>query len=259
MGSGGDSVSQDPSAVQIQKTIYQSRNPTRKWLHSSRREWIINSLKRMAAEKIENALEVGPGSGVYIPALSECCTNVTVIDVEDSFLADLGALAHRYPSLKLLGDDIARSLLPSNSFDLILCSEVVEHIRDSQTAIKEMHRLLKPGGILILSTPQKYSPLEILAKIAFLPGIKRIVSLLYREPVQGLGHLNLLTRNDLVHQLTSAGFRLNEYFTSGFYLPVFAELAGETAVLIEQWLEKKCRRGSCQQLLWTQYVIAQAC
>ncbi len=227
-------------------------------MHSSRRELIINSLKRMATEEFESALEVGPGSGVYIPALCEYCKNVTVIDVEDSFLAHVRSFSNRYPNLKVLGDDITQSSLPSQSFDLILCSEVVEHIRDSQTAIKEMYRLLKPGGILILSTPQKYSTLEILAKYAFLPGIRQIVSLLYREPIKELGHVNLLTRKDLIHQLTSAGFHINECFGSGFYLPVFAELAGKTAVRIEQWIEKKCHHGSCQRLLWTQYVIAQA-
>ncbi len=228
-------------------------------MHSSRRELILNSLKRVATEKFESALEVGPGSGVYIPALCEYCNNVTVIDVEDSFLIHVRSFSDRYPSLKVLSDDITQSSLPSKSFDLILCSEVVEHIKDSQTALKEMHRLLKPGGILILSTPQKYSTLEILAKYAFWPGIKRIVFLLYREPVKELGHVNLLTRNELIHQVTSAGFHIHESFSSGFYLPVLAELAGKTAVRIEQWIEMRCRRGFCQQLLWTQYVIARAC
>lgn len=42
---------------------------------------------------------------------------------------------------------------PDASFDVILCSEVLEHIPDAVLALKEFARLLKPGGILILTAP----------------------------------------------------------------------------------------------------------
>jgi SAM-dependent methyltransferase len=40
-----------------------------------------------------------------------------------------------------------------NSFDTILCTEVLEHVPYPDKAVKELHRLLKPGGLLILTTP----------------------------------------------------------------------------------------------------------
>lgn len=42
------------------------------------------------------------------------------------------------------------------SFDSILCTEVLEHLPTPQIAINEIHRILKPGGVLILSAPQEY-------------------------------------------------------------------------------------------------------
>lgn len=42
---------------------------------------------------------------------------------------------------------------PEEKFDLILFSEVLEHLVDTDTAIRNLHRLLKPSGLLILSTP----------------------------------------------------------------------------------------------------------
>lgn len=49
--------------------------------------------------------------------------------------------------------DIVNIPEPDNSFDIILCSEVLEHIPEPQNALKEFSRLLKPGGKLILTAP----------------------------------------------------------------------------------------------------------
>ncbi len=46
-------------------------------------------------------------------------------------------------------------------FDIILCLNVLEHVYDFQSAIKNIHRSLKPGGILVLSTPYTY-PLHMI-------------------------------------------------------------------------------------------------
>lgn len=52
-----------------------------------------------------------------------------------------------------LVSDIASIDVPDNSFDAILCSEVFEHIPHPIEAIKEFERILKKGGILILTAP----------------------------------------------------------------------------------------------------------
>lgn len=48
--------------------------------------------------------------------------------------------------------DITNLPIEDNSYEFILCTEVIEHVWDFQTAIKEMHRILKPGGTCILTT-----------------------------------------------------------------------------------------------------------
>ena len=83
---------------------------------------------------------------------------VIAADIEDAYLNAANSLAAAHPNLRPVVDDITHSRLPERSFDLILCTEVVEHIADSARAIAEMHRLLKPGGVLILSTPKRYAP-----------------------------------------------------------------------------------------------------
>ena len=141
---------------------------------------------------------------------------------------------------------------------MILCTEVIEHIADSGSALKEMHRLLVPGGVLILSTPQRFSPLEMTAKIAFLPGIIDLVRLIYREPILETGHINLMVTSEVMEQLKRPGFRIAERFKSGVYLPLVAEFAGNLGLRLERWLEPKLREGPWDWLLWTQYFVAEA-
>jgi ubiquinone/menaquinone biosynthesis C-methylase UbiE len=49
--------------------------------------------------------------------------------------------------------DITNIPAPDESFDAVICTEVFEHIPDPQLALKELTRLIKPGGILILTIP----------------------------------------------------------------------------------------------------------
>ena len=164
-------------------------------------------------------MEVGPGSGVYLPALSKSAREVVGADIEHAYLSRLRPLEQRNPKLRLVLDDIARSSFADGFFDMILCSEVIEHVKASERAFAEMYRLLSPGGVLILSTPQRFSPLEVCSKIAFLPGIIDIVRWIYNEPIHETGHVNLMTRRTLFAALSAAGFAIREVHTGGGLLP----------------------------------------
>jgi SAM-dependent methyltransferase len=249
-------MSSKQQLVELQETLYASKNPTRRWLHCSRRDWILDALQRYVPLSNQCALEVGPGSGLYLPTLAKRFNKVIACDIEESYLEHATAFISDYPNLQLLIDDITASQLDDNRLDLVLC-EVIEHNVDSALMLAEIHRLLKPGGTLILSTPQRYSPLELTAKIAFLPGIIELVRLIYQEPILKTGHINLMTEKTVTHQLKTAGFTILESYKTGMYLPLIAELTGNIGLRIEQWLEEKLRNGWLDFLLWTQYYIAQ--
>lgn len=248
-------VSTNAELLALQRALYESRNPTRRWLHCTRRDWIAAQLTRLAADRRGAALEVGPGSGVYVPLLARLFDRVTVSDVHDAYLDAARALAAGHPNVTVVQDDIRRPALPSASFDVVLCTEVIEHVSESPAALAGMRRLLRPGGVLLLSTPQRYSPLEVCSKIAFLPGIIDLVRVVYREPILPTGHINLMTARQIRRQLAEAGFTIRESHTSGVYVPVLAELGGEPARRLAAWLEGRLRGGPLQWLLWTQYYV----
>jgi SAM-dependent methyltransferase len=237
-----------PSAAELlalQDTLYASRNPTRRWLHAERRAWIEGALRRAAGGR---AVEIGPGSGVYLGLMCSLFDEVTAVDVEDAFLAR----AREVPGVRALRDDVTDSALPAGAFDVVLCSEMIEHVPDPRPALRGLRRLLAPGGTLILSTPLRWSPLEVLGRVAFLPGVVQVVRAVYREPILPTGHVGLLSERALRRELAAAGLRVREAGKTGLYLPLVAEAGGEHG---QRLLARAARHG---RLLWTQLYVCDA-
>ena len=106
-------------------------------------------------------LEIGCGKGTLLDAMQRLGHTVEGIDVD----ADAIALAHSsYPTISsrvASGDSLP---FPSASFDAVLSFDVFEHIPDSDVHIREVSRVLKPGGHYLLQTPNKWTniPFELL-------------------------------------------------------------------------------------------------
>lgn len=213
-------------------------------------------MRRVTGPGVARALEVGPGSGVYLPTLAGLAGEVVATDIQREYLDRARIELARFPNLSFLVDDICDSRLPASSFDLVLCTEVVEHIADSAAALRSIGRLLRPGGHLVLSTPQPWSTLELAGRIAFRPGVIRIVRRVYQEPILETGHINLLSPRKLEDQLREAGLAIEARHTAGLYLPVLAEFGGERGRRAASWLEPGLRRSPLRHVLWTQHVVA---
>ena len=93
----------------------------------------------------DKALDVGARAGVQTQWLKERGYQVTSIDVEPVFEGCLKVDANQ----RLPFDD--------RSFDLIWCSEVIEHLQDPAFALSELRRVAKPGALLVLTTPNSYA------------------------------------------------------------------------------------------------------
>lgn len=90
-------------------------------------------------------LDVGAGSGRYRSLFDHC----------DYYTHDFGetpALNGKYTRLDYKSDIISIPV-PDNSFDYILCTEVIEHVSEPIKAVEEMSRILKMGGVLFLTAP----------------------------------------------------------------------------------------------------------
>jgi 2-polyprenyl-3-methyl-5-hydroxy-6-metoxy-1,4-benzoquinol methylase len=241
--------------VSLQGTLYTSRNPTRRWLHTTRRDLVIEAIRTAPVSHLDRALEVGPGSGVYLPSLCERFKSVVAIDVEEAHIAQLRKSADRFRNLNLVVGDLKVQQW-SEGFDLVLCSEVIEHVADPKSFMVSLAKAVQSGGILILSTPQPWSLMELTASVALSPVVIGLTRLIYREPVLPTGHISVMPRREVTRMLRDHGFELltSSYF--GLYVPVIAEFGGKLGVSILRRLEKSLQRHGPHGVLWTQLHLA---
>lgn len=241
--------------VEFQRRLYDDPNPTRRGLHSSRRDWVL-SQARANSRAGDRVLEVGVGCGVFTEALAEAGRRVSAVDINPAFLDNVAALDAVDTHLK----DATRPL-ELGDHDLAICSEVLEHVPPdrSQAMLTSLHDALRPGGTLILTTPQRFATVELMARLFRFRPILALARRLYGSADE-LGHINLLTAGQLERQIAAAGFTIAERRRFGFYLPVIAEFAGRPGAALLRGMEGAIRplpvvRG----LLWTQaYVLRRA-
>lgn len=97
----------------------------------------------------------GCGVGMYLDKLAPHAAAVVGLDIEFDRL--IQAKTHSPRVLNGVGEQLP---FPENTFDLILSHEVLEHVNDDQAVIREIVRVLRPGGRLVLFCPNRGYPFE---------------------------------------------------------------------------------------------------
>jgi SAM-dependent methyltransferase len=101
------------------------------------------------------------GSGL-IPLLSSRCRQVIGIDISHSTVV---AAKHRHPGSMIMAADVRRLPFSDDSFDVAVSNSTLDHFEsmdELQTGIRELHRVLRPGGRLILALDNPTNPLVAL-------------------------------------------------------------------------------------------------
>jgi ubiquinone/menaquinone biosynthesis C-methylase UbiE len=142
--------------------------------------------------RVERALDLGCGDGrlsVELDAAQLVATDVSQVALERARTRLPGAeLVHIEPDAPLP--------LRDNDFDLVLCTETLEHVKDVQLLLSEVRRVLRPGGQLALTTPA-YS--RRTALVLLVEGFERRF-----DPLSP--HIRFFTRRSLRRLLEDHGF-----------------------------------------------------
>src|SRR5260370_20191058 len=98
----GSLMRAESELLPLLETLYNSKNPTRRWLHCTRRDWICGKLRACARQRPGSALEVGFGAGVYLPMLAELYGELVATAPNAAHLNPPPNLAPSSPNLRLV-------------------------------------------------------------------------------------------------------------------------------------------------------------
>jgi 2-polyprenyl-3-methyl-5-hydroxy-6-metoxy-1,4-benzoquinol methylase len=94
-------------------------------------------------------LDVGCGDGIMSSQFSKMGNYVTSVD-----LPTITKAAHHRRVSWVVAGDAEQLAFASNTFDIVVASEMVEHLWNPSNFLDEVHRVLKPNGHLIIETPE---------------------------------------------------------------------------------------------------------
>jgi ubiquinone/menaquinone biosynthesis C-methylase UbiE len=153
--------------------------------------------------------DIGAGEGFFSQQLGEYVRTKLGLQPRDVITAsDIFPEYFRYPAIKCekISSD-GRLPYADASIDIACSLEVVEHVEDQFAFARELHRILKPGGLAIISTPNvlnvnsRWRNLHSGFAVLFDP-----LLLSSADPVHTSGHINPVSYYYLAYQLSQAGF-----------------------------------------------------
>jgi HAD superfamily hydrolase (TIGR01549 family) len=138
---------------------YEHPEPYKRFFYGTRLQAVLRALDPQPGERI---VDVGCGSGLYARELVRRGATVTATEYAPSSLAqarhNVGGLA---AGVEFRLEDAQELTFSDSSFDKVLLTEVIEHLPRPAKAVAEAARVLRPGGLLVVSTPSRYSPLNL--------------------------------------------------------------------------------------------------
>ena len=147
-------------------------------------------------------LEAGCGEGYGADLISRIARRVIALDYDETTVAHVRA---RYPRVEVMHGNLAELPLADASVDVVVNFQVIEHLWDQTQFVRECARVLRPSGLLMVSTPNR---------ITFSPG---------RDTPINPFHTRELNADELTRLLVDAGFT-SVSMSGVFHGPRLAEM-----------------------------------
>lgn len=173
--------------------LYNAKNFLVRYVHNNRLQNIIEQFPQKEQLRI---LDAGCGEGHLLEKLFKKYPNNLYYGADLTEVALVKA-KERCPWANFLLTDLGKIDLANDFFDLIVCTETIEHIDDYSGVFKEFKRLLKPGGILIITFPNEFwwtvsrfllgrRPIKVVDHVNFFT-ISKIKKLIALQPILSFG------------------------------------------------------------------------
>lgn len=183
-------------------------------------EWIEILRRKLGKEKNQiRILDIGCGNGrqVTFPLGSEGYS-IVGIDVHEPTISSAKAENH-FKNVEFIAGDIKNltdNIKSAEKFDIVVLSDVLEHLLHPEILLREIKKILNPSGIILISIPNGYGPFEIENFILRKLGILKLGRALKREKNADLqtlncesGHVQFFTMSSFEKLVRGAGFKIS--------------------------------------------------
>jgi SAM-dependent methyltransferase len=199
-------------------------------------------------------LDLGCGSGPVTAALRRAGRRVVALDYSQDMLrlaAERVEREERGPAGLLQGDSEQLPLV-TDAFDAVVCLGVISYVPDYRSVLREVQRVLKPGGRLVLSTRNRWNP-RVSDPVQ---PVKEAVRWL-RHPLDGRRRMvigRFLSPYEVERRLREVGFAIDRFTGMGFGPPRFNRrhlLSAPASIRLSDRLERLVARlGTTAPYRW---------
>lgn len=203
---------------------------------------ILDKVAELAAPHLGAAvrhLDIGSGTGALIQLLRarQPALTSSACDYTDALM--------QLPGQRVDVVDLNGGVLPyaNGSFSIVTCTEVVEHLENYRHALREMQRVLRPGGVAIITTPNVLNLQSRLRYLGF--GFWNLFGPLpvaRAERYSTAGHITPVPYFYLALALAEAGFAVD-----GFHVDKFQRSAMPKLLLWWPWIAAMSRLATARE------------
>lgn len=153
---------------------YEKSHAFVRWIEKCRLAALVSLA---AAQPGDRVLEVGCGAGHVLERFAG--TARTGVDLSEGMVARARRRLGR--DVTLLRASADRLPFPAGSFDVVLCTEVLEHVPDPRAVLAELLRVVAPGGRVVVSVPNEANIDRVKRMIRRTPGLRGLLRTLAAE------------------------------------------------------------------------------
>lgn len=164
-------------------------------IYRNKRDFVLQNLDKKSGKKI---LDVGCGYGEYLSLFRQKGFKAFGVDIDKEALESQANVIYA---------NAGKMPIKSSIFDIVVCIDVLEHVNNDDETLKEINRVLKEEGILILAVPSINFPLTYDPINAFLGLFNKHISI----GMWAWGHKRLYTEEEIENLLKENDFMIIKF------------------------------------------------
>lgn len=200
-----------------------------------RLDFIQNNLNKLGDRKLK-VLDVGCGNGNISRYIGSKGHDVLGIDISEATICKAISLTDM-PNVRFKNIAAEELIAASEIFDLVICSEVIEHLDTPSIVVEALSVLINKNGILIVTVPNGFGPRELFitkplqwmkSKAPFVYGavnsFKKALGFsgaTVQSDAENLTHVQFFTKRSLISLISQNGLKLVQFRPSNFIEGVF--------------------------------------